>query len=148
MKKYVEINGEKIEVKKAKKPFYKRIWVWGLGIVVVSMIASGGNDEPTKTAPTKDNAPVAENAPAKEKASTNDPGISKAEFDKIQNGMSYEEVVAIIGGKGTVQSETGNKGEQFHTILYAFDGESGLGANASLMFQEDKLENKSQFGLE
>jgi len=49
-KKYVEIDGVKMEVKKAKKPFYKRIWVWGLGLIIVASIASGGgNDEETKT---------------------------------------------------------------------------------------------------
>lgn len=46
-KKYVEIDGQKMEIKKAKKPFYKRIWVWGLGIVIVAAIASGGGEEET-----------------------------------------------------------------------------------------------------
>lgn len=89
--------------------------------------------------------PVAPVEPVEE---TNDPGISKAEFDKIQNGMSYEEVVAIIGGEGNLQSESGSKGDQFYTVMYGFDGESGLGSNAILMFQGNKLETKSQFGLE
>ncbi|WP_259345493.1 DUF3862 domain-containing protein [Priestia aryabhattai] len=86
--------------------------------------------------------------PAKEES--NDPGISKAEFDKIQNGMSYEEVVQIIGGEGELNSESGAKGDQYYTVMYTWNGESGFGANANAMFQGNpaKLQNKSQFGLE
>lgn len=86
-------------------------------------------------------------APKKEEAPKNKPGISKAEFDQIQNGMSYDEVKAIIGSDGEVLSESGQAGEQFHTIMYKWDGEKGFGANANFMFQEGKLQNKSQFGL-
>ncbi|MDA2732895.1 DUF3862 domain-containing protein [Bacillus cereus] len=85
--------------------------------------------------------------PKKEEAPKNKPGISKAEFDQIQNGMSYDEVKAIIGSDGEVLSESGQAGEQFHTIMYKWDGEKGFGANANFMFQEGKLQNKSQFGL-
>ncbi|HOO52387.1 MAG TPA: hypothetical protein PLK94_13990, partial [Alphaproteobacteria bacterium] len=35
--------------------------------------------------------------------------ISKAEFDKLQNGMTYEQVVEIIGGECTLESESGDK---------------------------------------
>lgn len=85
--------------------------------------------------------------PKKEEAPKNKPGISKAEFDQIQNGMSYDEVKVIIGSDGEVLSETGQAGDQFHTIMYKWDGEKGFGANANFMFQEGKLQNKSQFGL-
>ncbi|WP_257149907.1 hypothetical protein [Bacillus cereus] len=64
-----------------------------------------------------------------------------------KNGMSYDEVKAIIGSDGEVLSETGQAGDQFHTIMYKWDGEKGFGANANFMFQESKLQNKSQFGL-
>lgn len=90
---------------------------------------------------------VKKEEPKKEEAPKNKPGISKAEFDQIQNGMSYDEVKAIIGSDGEVLSETGQAGDQFHTIMYKWDGEKGFGANANFMFQEGKLQNKSQFGL-
>ncbi|MGM2815396.1 DUF3862 domain-containing protein [Bacillus cereus group sp. Bce007] len=99
----------------------------------------------TKEEPKKEE--VKKEEPKKEEAPKNKPGISKAEFDKIQNGMSYDEVKAIIGSDGEVLSETGQAGEQFHTIMYKWDGEKGFGANANFMFQEGKLQNKSQFGL-
>jgi hypothetical protein len=80
----------------------------------------------------------------------NDPGISKAEFDQLKTGMSYKEAVAIIGGNGEILSESGTPGGtgfDIHTVMYMFEGESGIGANANLMFQGDKLQNKAQFGL-
>jgi hypothetical protein len=73
--------------------------------------------------------------------------ISKAEFDTIKNGMSYEEVTQIIGGPGELLSESGNKGEALHTVMYMYTGEGGLGANANMMFQGNKLMNKAQLGL-
>ncbi|HDR7611424.1 TPA: DUF3862 domain-containing protein [Bacillus mycoides] len=97
-------------------------------------------EEPKKEEPKKEEA-------KKEEAPKNKPGISKAEFDQIQNGMSYDEVKSIIGSDGEVLSETGQAGEQFHTIMYKWDGEKGFGANANFMFQKGKLQNKSQFGL-
>jgi hypothetical protein len=85
--------------------------------------------------------------PKKEEVPKNKPGISKTEFDQIQNGMSYEEVKNIIGSDGKVISERGQAGDQFYTIMYSWKSEKGLGANARFMFQEGKLQNKSQFGL-
>ncbi|OIK04562.1 DUF3862 domain-containing protein [Bacillus sp. MUM 13] len=74
--------------------------------------------------------------------------ITKEEFGKIQNGMTVEEVVKIVGGKGEVISESGKKGDSFYTVMYSYKGEGQLGANANFMFQGNKLQNKSQMGLE
>ncbi|MDA1553048.1 MULTISPECIES: DUF3862 domain-containing protein [Bacillus cereus group] len=107
--------------------------------------APAAKEEPKKEEVKKEEPKKEE--PKKEEAPKNKPGISKAEFDQIQNGMSYDEVKAIIGSDGEVLSESGQAGEQFHTIMYKWDGEKGFGANANFMFQEGKLQNKSQFGL-
>ncbi|HHY2677468.1 DUF3862 domain-containing protein [Bacillus cereus] len=107
--------------------------------------APAAKEEPKKEEVKKEEPKKEE--PKKEEAPKNKPGISKAEFDQIQNGMSYDEVKAIIGSDGEVLSETGQAGDQFHTIMYKWDGEKGFGANANFMFQEGKLQNKSQFGL-
>jgi len=73
--------------------------------------------------------------------------ISLAEFEKIQNGMTYEEVVEIIGGECTMSAETGEKNSQFYTVSYGCNGDGTTGANAQLMFQGGKLSMKAQFGL-
>lgn len=77
----------------------------------------------------------------------NNPGISLAEFKEIKNGMSYEEVVKIVGGEGEVQSEVGEESDQYYTVAYSFQGEKGFGSNVILMFQGGKLNTKSQAGL-
>ena len=128
-----------------------------IALIVLGAIAAalgGGDDkkETTSSEPKQETqAPAAKEEPKKEEpkkeeAPKNKPGISKAEFDQIQNGMSYDEVKAIIGSDGEVLSESGQAGEQFHTIMYKWDGEKGFGANANFMFQERKLHNNSQFG--
>ena len=123
---------------KIKKPIYKRWWFWAIVIVVLIAFASGGDDD--KTTQT--------NAPGQEQTERNDPGISMAEFEQLKSGMTYEEVTEIIGGPGEVMSESGNPGEDLHTIMYMYKGENGLGSNANIMFQGNKLNNKAQFGLD
>jgi hypothetical protein len=71
-----------------------------------------------------------------------------AEFNAIQNGMTYEQVVQIVGGPGQKLSESGSPGDEYYTVMYSWDGEGSLGANANCMFQAGKMVNKSQFGLE
>lgn len=73
--------------------------------------------------------------------------ITAEEFKKIQNGMSYEEVQQIVGGEGELTSETGAAGEQYHMIMVTYYGDA-IGSNAVLSFTENKLDTKSQFGLE
>lgn len=70
--------------------------------------------------------------------------ITLSEFNKIETGMSYFEVIDIIGSEGTVLSE--NEIGGFRTVMYQFKG-SGVG-NASVMIQNGKVTQKSQFGLE
>lgn len=74
--------------------------------------------------------------------------ITLDQFNKIQNGMTLEQVIAIVGGEGEIISESGDKGTQLHTVMYSYQGKGSIGANVSLMFQGNKLQNKSQFGLE
>ncbi|PGL73490.1 DUF3862 domain-containing protein [Bacillus sp. AFS055030] len=73
--------------------------------------------------------------------------ITKAEFEKIQNGMTTEEVFKIIGGKGEVMSEAGENGKPGYTILYTYSGKGSTGANANFTFQDGKLMAKAQVGL-
>lgn len=86
---------------------------------------------------------VAKEEPSKENPST----ITKAEYDKIENGMSYKQVQKIIGGPGEILSEGGEKGTEFYTIMVVYYGEGSIGANANFMFQGNKLINKAQLGL-
>ena len=113
-------------------------------IGIGSAMGDGGKSSSTQApATTAAPAPV----PAPVVAPANDPNMSKAEFDKIQNGMTYEAVVKIVGGPGEMTAETGAKGDDYYTVAYSFKGENGFGANAQLMFQGGKLNTKAQMGL-
>lgn len=128
---------------KVKKPIYKKWWFWVGALVILFAIGSGGGNDGQQTAQTS-----AQTAQEQQKAEPqNKPSMTKAEFDQLKSGMSYEEASAIIGGPGEVISESGNPGDQLHTVMYQYEGEGDLGANANLMFQGNKLNNKAQFGL-
>lgn len=115
-------------------------------IVIGIMVSMCGKEEVTKEPEGK--TVVVEKQVEKPKAPKVNPDISKKEFDQLKSGMTYEEAVKIIGGPGEIQSESGNKGEALHTVMYMWEGEKGFGANASVMFQGGKLNMKSQAGLE
>ncbi|AFQ20054.1 DUF3862 domain-containing protein [Bacillus thuringiensis] len=83
----------------------------------------------------------------KKQAGSSRPTISKDEFDRIENGMTYDQVKEIIGSDGEVMSEGGDKGTEYYTVMYMWKGEGSPGANANFMFQGGKLNNKAQFGL-
>ncbi|WP_409304261.1 DUF3862 domain-containing protein [Peribacillus sp. SCS-155] len=72
--------------------------------------------------------------------------ITKAEYEKIKNGMTYEEVTEIIGSKGveaTDQDEPDTKAE-----VYRFEGAGKAGADVHIYFKDGKVEGKEQEGLE
>lgn len=72
--------------------------------------------------------------------------ITLDEFNTIQNGMSYEEVVEIIGSEGEASS-TATVGD-ITTSIYMWKGKGSVGANANVTFIDNKVTAKAQFGLE
>ncbi|MNW47802.1 hypothetical protein D3C74_251450 [compost metagenome] len=72
--------------------------------------------------------------------------ITQEQYDKISNGMTYEEVINIVGGEGEVITETGEKGSDMYGIGVMYQGKEGTGT-ANFVFIGDKLQSKSQFGL-
>lgn len=82
---------------------------------------------------------------------TNPPTVTKEEFLAIETGMTYEEVVAIIGGDGELSSESSfGEGEyKIETQLYIWYGEGDIiRGNMSVIFQNGEVTSKSQYGLE
>ena len=76
--------------------------------------------------------------------------VTKAEYDQIRHGMSYSEVVSIIGARGEETGSDRMEGvpglmESVYTVMYSWQNRDGSNMNA--MFQNDKLMNKAQFGL-
>lgn len=86
-------------------------------------------------------------ASSSQASSKADSYITKAKFDQIQNGMSYEQVKSIIGSDGELMSEVGTKGDAYYTVMYDWKASDGI-ANATFEFQDGKLQLKSQVGLQ
>lgn len=65
-------------------------------------------------------------------------------YFKVEPGMTYKEVVAILGPPDQELSRSEMAG--YTTVMYMWEGTT-LGANMNAMFQNGKLANKAQFGL-
>ena len=126
---------------KKEKTFYKKWWFWLIILIVVGIIAGsqGTNSNVTEqTATNSSNLVTSENT-----------RITLEEFNQIQTGMTYEQVVEVIGDGGGIMSECGKTGGgQNKTKIYSWEGKGGLGANANVTFQGGKVVAKAQFGLE
>lgn len=76
--------------------------------------------------------------------------VTKAKYLRLQNGMSYRDAVRIIGLEGEEMSRNITPAMPgyptgIETVMYMWQNPSGSNMNA--MFQNDKLMQKSQFGL-
>jgi len=72
--------------------------------------------------------------------------ITEEKFEIIKLGMTYEEVINIIGSIGTILLEDGKKGEPGYTVDYTFVNED-TGAATSFKFEDNILSSKTQLGL-
>lgn len=73
--------------------------------------------------------------------------ITLEEFNKIESGMTYEQVKEIIGSDGTLTSDVSIGDEKYHTQIYSWYGNTITGANANVTFQNGKVVGKAQVGL-
>ena len=71
--------------------------------------------------------------------------ITLDEFSRLQPGDSYNAVIAIVGCEGTVLSKSYLGGHA--TVMIGWNGAGTFGANSNVMFQDDALISKAQFGL-
>ena len=72
------------------------------------------------------------------------------EYKRVEDGMSYQQVVSIIGAQGEETVRNRLEGdpdvmESVDTVMYQWVNSNGSNMNA--MFQNDKLVLKAQFGL-
>lgn len=66
-------------------------------------------------------------------------------FNKIETGMTYQQVVDVIGEEGTLSTES-SYGNQSMKVYYWY-ASNGI-SNATISFMNDKVTAKSQVGLE
>ncbi|HQU86008.1 MAG TPA: hypothetical protein PKY59_22970 [Pyrinomonadaceae bacterium] len=70
-------------------------------------------------------------------------GLTKAKFEQLKVGMKKSEVVDILGDEGSEVSTTTGGGMTYST--YKWDGENY--ASIIIVFQNDKVMSKTQYGL-
>jgi hypothetical protein len=69
--------------------------------------------------------------------------VTKAMYEAIQTGMTYAEVVRIIGRSGEEMSRVELGGHV--TVMYMW--QNGDGGNMNVMIQNGQVVSKAQFGL-
>lgn len=75
--------------------------------------------------------------------------ITFEEYEKIETGMTYEEVVAIIGCEGKlVTSSDFNDGSSTATYSWSSKDLGGVTYGATVSFVDNKVEFKQQIGLD
>lgn len=72
--------------------------------------------------------------------------ITMNEFNAIETGMSYDDVVNIIGSNGELSSQVDIGDSAYKTEIYTWYG-IVPGANANVTFQGGKVIAKAQIGL-
>lgn len=76
---------------------------------------------------------------------TQEEKMTLEKFNKIETGMTYQQVVDIAGEEGTLSTES-SYGDQTMKIYYWY-AKNGI-SNATVSFMNGKVNAKSQIGLE
>ena len=73
--------------------------------------------------------------------------VNLKNFEKIENGMTYEQVVEIFGKEGKVVSEFDlGLGEEYVLVTYSWSDKTNI-ANCTIVFEGGKVSSKGQIGL-
>ncbi|WP_294854699.1 hypothetical protein [uncultured Oscillibacter sp.] len=67
-------------------------------------------------------------------------------FKKIKNGMTYNDVVNLVGGDGSLDASGGTA--EYKTEIYSWPCPDDIIGSANVTFQGDVVVGKAQFGLE
>ncbi len=111
--------------------------------VVLGCSMLNKKDEKVATpTPSADSSPSTSDSP-KTTSSSDSASLSMEKYEKIKNGMSYEEVAEILGSKGSeTRSSTIGKIE-----LKSYKWEGDKYQRIYVNFRDDKVNTKSQSGL-
>ena len=71
--------------------------------------------------------------------------ITLDEYNKIDTGMTYDEVKEIVGSEGTVSSQVESNG--YKIVIITWYGNGTAGSNANVTFTNDSVSGKAQVGL-
>lgn len=115
-------------------------------IVIVIIVLLVSVSEKGKTEKTSgDQASDYSESYVSEEHNENDGYATIEKFNEIKTGMTYDEVVEIMGSEGTVVSEAGMDG--IVTTIYCWKSMFGV-ANMNVTITNGKVLAKAQFGLD
>lgn len=128
-----------------KKPVYKKWWFWLIVVIMVIAIVGGTqtstNNTQTSSSVNESEVQTTEN----EKTTTKDVKVTLEQYNQIKDGMTYEEVVEIFGGKESTSSESEIAG--IKSEIKTWNG-NGTFSIATIGFTDGEVSSKSQTGLE
>lgn len=71
--------------------------------------------------------------------------ITLDEYNKIEMGMTHQQVKNIVGGAGKITAQSEVAG--ISSVVVEFEGSGDMGANANVTFQDGRVVAKAQYGL-
>lgn len=104
------------------------------------------NSAPPNTSQTASQS--TETPPTTAKDQKNAVSISKAKYNQLKYGDTYEKTKSLLGGTGDIITESGIKGSKSYTVTYLIHVKSPSGAEVFLAFKDDKLVNKMEVNLQ
>jgi len=132
--------------RKAKMPIYKKGWFWAVLAVIVFFMGQPHEVSPVRTVPVQQNPNILQTPETQTPQAINETPavITLAEYNQLQDGMSYSKVVGIIGSEGIIDSQS-DAGD-YHAIVYHWTGNDDY-SEAYVEFENDELIYKVQIGL-
>lgn len=87
-------------------------------------------------------------SPTKASERINTVVISKAKYNQLEYGYTYEKVKGFLGDTGKVITESGIKGSKGYAVTYLYHTKSPSDGEVFLAFKDDKLVNKMEVNLQ
>ncbi len=128
--------------RKSKKKALLIFFIIVAAFFLIILIAAGSGDDSNSN----NNDGISDST--NESASVESEYITYEEYEKIQNGMTYNEVVKIIGCEGQVVSSS-TYGDA-NTVTYSWSSKDmgGVTYGATIVFIDGVVTGKSQIGLD
>ncbi len=112
-------------------------------LVVLGCSCPKNIEELTKKTNSASSSPSSSDTTTSDSTSDSKSELTLAKYNKIKEGMSYKEVVEILGSEGVEQMSSGSG--RYRVTSYKWDGDNY--AFITVIFTGDKETSKVQYGL-